>query len=62
MNNNNENKVTKKEDVAVPVSPDEYKENLKELSRAEIIESLIGAGATQEDATEWADEFDKDRE
>ena len=44
-----------------PVDNDEYRESLKSLPRAEIIEGLTRAGMNPEAAEDYANEIDEDR-
>jgi len=60
--NSDEPKIDKGiEDVALPISAEEYKKTLANLSREDIITQMLASGSSQEEAEEWADEFDQDR-
>jgi len=48
--------------IKPPVSKDEYKEALNNLPREKLIKRLMESGISYEDAVEFADDVDKDRE
>ncbi|MEI7452120.1 MAG: hypothetical protein WCK37_02820 [Candidatus Falkowbacteria bacterium] len=64
LNINSEDKKTTgqgAEDVALPISNEQYQTTLKGLSREDIITQMLASGLSQEEADDWADDFDKDR-
>jgi hypothetical protein len=47
--------------ISPPITEAEYKKSLAELSREKLIKRLVDGGISEAEATEFADEVDKDR-
>jgi|GEM_PF-6330059 len=61
-NENTKDNNVNNENIKPPINRADYKESLKNVSREELIASLMKSGKiSYEDASEFADEVDEDR-